>query len=481
MEYCFFVFLTFIIFIFIMSEKMRKERDSLGFVSVPAHRYWGAQTQRAINNFPIGDEDTARMPAEILRAFAVIKKAAALANKELGVLESQKASLIVQVCDELLSGNHHDHFPLRIWQSGSGTQTNMNFNEVIANRANYFSRDEIGGRGFVHPNDHVNQSQSSNDTFPSAMHIAAVHTMEAYCFPGLAHLLSQIKDKSTAFSHVVKTGRTHLMDATPVTMGQELSAYAWQLEHGLKQLKSVYPSLLALPLGGTAVGTGMNAPEGFDRLAVDKVAAITGHPFVVAENKFAGLAGHEALVSASGALKAIASSLMKLGNDVRLLASGPRCGINEYMIPANEPGSSMMPGKVNPTQAEALTMVCAQVIGNDTTISLGGMSGHLQLNVFKPMIIANFLQSARILGDAAKSFAQRCITGLQPNTYYIEKNLKNTLMLATSLANHLGYDNAAGIAKKAHKENITLKEAAIKSGMVTSDEYDEWIKPHKMV
>ncbi len=464
-----------------MNMKTRKEKDSLGYVEVSAGRYWGAQTQRAIHNFPLGDESTERMPPEVLRAFAVVKKAAALANQELGVLENQKASLIVKVCDEILQGHHLDHFPLRIWQSGSGTQTNMNFNEVIANRANHFSREEIGGRGFIHPNDHVNHSQSSNDTFPSAMHIAAVQSLEEYCFPGLRQLLDLLREKSGAFSHVVKTGRTHLMDATPVTMGQELSAHVWQLEYGLEHLKSIFPSLLELPLGGTAVGTGMNAPEGFDRLAAEKVASITGHPFVTAKNKFAGLSGHEALVSASGALKTIATSLMKLGNDVRLLASGPRCSISEYLIPANEPGSSMMPGKVNPTQAEALTMVCAQVMGNDTAINVGSMNGHLQLNVFKPLIIANFLQSARLLGDAAKSFALRCIAGLQPNKHNMRKNLENSLMLATSLATHLGYDNAAIIAQKAHNANITLKEAAVQSGMVTSEEFDEWVKPENMV
>ncbi|MFO8054901.1 MAG: class II fumarate hydratase [Bacteroidales bacterium] len=458
--------------------KTRKEKDSMGYIEVAADKYWGAQTQRSLENFRIGEE---KMPGEIIYALALIKKAAAQANKELGVLESEKEALISHVCDEIMEGQHHKQFPLVVWQSGSGTQTNMNVNEVIANRANYSSTNNIGGRGFIHPNDHVNMSQSSNDTFPSAMHISAVIMLKENCIPGLEYLKGRLHEKSEAFTSVIKTGRTHMMDAIPLTMGQELSAYVSQLEHGISGLKNTIPHLLELALGGTAVGTGLNAPEGFDRLAVKKIAHMTGYPFITAGNKFESISANDALVSSSGALKTLAGSLMKIGNDIRFLASGPRCGIGEYELPAKEPGSSIMPGKVNPTQAEALTMVCAQVFGNDNSINIGGMNGHLQLNVFKPLMIYNFLQSARLLGDATRSFTKHCISELQPNTENMKKNLNNSLMLVTALSNHIGYDNAAVIAQKAHNERLTLKEAAIATGMVTTEEFDDYVKPERMI
>lgn len=458
--------------------KTRKEKDSLGYVDVPVDKYWGAQTQRSKNNFPIGEE---LMPSEIIEAFAILKKASALTNQELGVLDEEKAGLIARVCDEILAHKHDDQFPLVVWQTGSGTQSNMNFNEVIANRANYFSEGNIGGRGSIHPNDHVNKSQSSNDTFPTAMHIAALKMLKENTIPGIKKLRDTLDEKAKAFADVVKTGRTHLMDATPLTMGQEISGYVSQLDHGMKALENTIPHLLELALGGTAVGTGLNAPKGYDILVAKKIAELTSYPFVTAENKFESLSAHDAVVSASGALKTLAGSLMKIGNDIRLLASGPRCGIGEYNIPANEPGSSIMPGKVNPTQAEALTMVCAQVVGNDVAINIGGMNGHFQLNVFKPVMIYNFLQSARLLGDASHSFSERCVAGLEPNHTNIDKNLRNTLMLVTALNSHIGYDNAATIAKKAHAENITLREAALDSGLVTGEQFDEWVKPEKMV
>lgn len=458
--------------------KTRKERDSLGYVEVPVDKYWGAQTQRSRENFPIGEE---RMPKEIIEAFAILKKASALTNMDLGVLEKDKSKRIAVVCDEILAGQHDDQFPLVVWQTGSGTQSNMNFNEVIANRANFMTEGSIGGRGTIHPNDHVNKSQSSNDTFPTAMHIAAIKVLKETTIPGIELLRDTIASKSSDYDNVVKTGRTHLMDATPLTMGQELSGYVSQLDHGLKALKNALPHLLELALGGTAVGTGLNAPEGYDVKVAEKISELTGYPFETASNKFESLSAHDAIVEASGALKTLAGSLMKIGNDIRLLASGPRCGIGEYNIPANEPGSSIMPGKVNPTQAEALTMVCAQVMGNDVAINVGGMNGHFQLNVFKPVMIYNFLQSARLLGDASKSFSERCVAGLEPNHKNIDKNLRNTLMLVTALNSHIGYDNAATIAKKAHNENLTLKEAAIQSGLVTEQQFDDWVNPEKMV
>ncbi|MFO8087056.1 MAG: class II fumarate hydratase [Bacteroidales bacterium] len=458
--------------------KTRKEKDSLGYVEVPADKYWGAQTQRSKNNFPIGTE---KMPQEIIEAFAILKKASALTNMELGVLEKEKAERIAKVCDEILAGEHDEQFPLVVWQTGSGTQSNMNFNEVIANRANFITEGSIGGRGAIHPNDHVNKSQSSNDTFPTAMHIAAIKLLYETTIPGVELLKNMLDKKAKDYQEVVKTGRTHLMDATPLTMGQELSGYSSQLDHGLKALKATIPHLQELALGGTAVGTGLNAPKGYDILVAKKIAELTGYPFVTAGNKFESLSAHDAVVSASGALKTLASSLMKIGNDIRLLASGPRCGIGEYNIPANEPGSSIMPGKVNPTQAEALTMVAAQVMGNDVSINVGGMNGHFQLNVFKPVMIYNFLQSARLIGDASRSFSERCISGLEPNHENINKNLKNSLMLVTALNSHIGYDNAAIIAKKAHHENMTLKEAAIQSGLVTEEQFDEWVNPENMV
>ena len=458
--------------------KTRKEKDSLGYVDVPADKYWGAQTQRSKENFPIGTE---LMPQEIIEAFAILKKASALTNQELGVLEKEKSDLIVQVCDEILEGKHDDQFPLVVWQTGSGTQSNMNFNEMIANRANYIAKGSIEGYDPVHPNDHVNKSQSSNDTFPTTMHIAAVKMLHEVTIPGITTLRDTLDKKSKEFDDVVKTGRTHLMDATPLTMGQELSGYVSQLDHGLKALKNTIPHLYELALGGTAVGTGLNAPKGYDKLVAENIAKLTGKEFITAENKFESLSAHDAVVSASGALKTLAGSLMKIGHDIRVLASGPRCGIGEYNIPANEPGSSIMPGKVNPTQPEALTMVCAQVMGNDVAINAGGMNGHFQLNVFKPMMIYNFLQSARLLGDASQSFSDRCAAGIEPNYKNIEKNLRNTLMLVTALNAHIGYDNAATIAKKAHEENLTLREAALDSGLVTAEQFDEWVDPEKMV
>ncbi|MCF8331001.1 MAG: class II fumarate hydratase [Bacteroidales bacterium] len=458
--------------------KTRKEKDSLGYVEVPADKYWGAQTQRSRENFPIGEE---RMPKEIIEAFAILKKASALTNMDLGVLDKEKAKRIADVCDEIMKGQHNEQFPLVVWQTGSGTQSNMNFNEVIANRANFMSEGTIGGKGTIHPNDDVNKSQSSNDTFPTAMHIAAIKVLKETTIPGIELLRDTLASKSSDYKDVVKTGRTHLMDATPLTMGQELSGYVSQLDHSLKALKNTIPHLLELALGGTAVGTGLNAPEKYEHKVAEKIAELTDYPFETAPNKFESLSAHDAIVEASGALKTLAGSLMKIGNDIRLLASGPRCGIGEYNIPANEPGSSIMPGKVNPTQAEALTMVCAQVMGNDVAINVGGMNGHFQLNVFKPVMIYNFLQSARLLGDASKSFSKRCVAGLEPNHKNIDKNLRNTLMLVTALNSHIGYDNAATIAKKAHSENLTLKEAAIQSGLVSDQQFEEWVNPEKMV
>jgi fumarate hydratase class II len=458
----------------------RIEKDTMGTVEVPADKYWGAQTQRSKMNFLIGEP--ASMPMEIIRAFAYLKKAAALANKELGVLNEEKTRLIADVCDEILAGKLDDNFPLVIWQTGSGTQSNMNLNEVIANRAHVLAGGKLGdGKKTIHPNDDVNKSQSSNDTFPTAMHIAAYKMIVETTIPGVELLRNTLAAKAEAFKDIVKTGRTHLMDATPLTLGQEFSGYVSQLDHGLKALRATLSHLLELALGGTAVGTGINTPKGYAVKVADKIAQLTGHPFVTAENKFESLSAHDAIVEASGALKTLAVSLMHIANNSRMLASGPRCGIGEIIFPENEPGSSIMPGKVNPTQAEALSMVCAQVIGNDAAITIGGMHGHFQLNVFKPVMICNFLQAARLLGDACVSYNNNCAVGIEANLPFIKKNLDNSLMLVTALNTHIGYEKAAEIAKKAHKEGLTLREAAIGLGYVTNEEFEAWVDPGKMI
>lgn len=459
----------------------RTERDTMGTVKVPADKYWGAQTQRSKENFKIGDAGT--MPKEIINAFGVLKKAAALTNFELGLLPEDKCNLITQACDEIIAGTLYAHFPLVIWQTGSGTQSNMNVNEVIANRAHVLKggRLDDGAEKFIHPNDDVNKSQSSNDTFPTAMSIASYKMIVETTIPGVEKLRNTLAEKAEAFKEVVKTGRTHLMDATPLTLGQEFSGYVAQLDHGLSSLKAALPHLLELALGGTAVGTGLNTPKGYDVLVAKKIARISGHPFVTAKNKFEALSAHDAMVEASGALKTLAVSLMHIANNIRLLASGPRCGISEIVLPANEPGSSIMPGKVNPTQNEAMTMVCAQVIGNDTTISVAGTHGHFQLNVFKPVMVRNLLESARLLGDACLSFNDNCAVGIEPHMDNIKKNLENSLMLVTSLNRHIGYDNAAKIAKKAHEENKTLRQSALELGLLTNEQFDEWVDPKKML
>ncbi len=459
--------------------KTRVEHDSLGDVLVEVDKYWGAQTQRSLNNFKIGPQ--ASMPIEIIQAMTIVKKASALANFELGVLSEEKKDFICRVCDEILEGKLDDQFPLVIWQTGSGTQTNMNVNEVIANRAHVLHGGEMGGKTFIHPNDDVNKSQSSNDTFPAAMSIAAYKAVVEVTLPGIEKLKETLAQKVDAFKHIVKTGRTHLMDATPLTLGQEFSAYVSMLEHGIIDLKHSLIHLSELALGGTAVGTGINAPKGFDVLSAQKIAELTAYPFVTAPNKFEALSAHDALVKVSGVLKSLAISLMKIANDTRLLASGPRCSIGEIFLPENEPGSSIMPGKINPTQNEALSMVCAQVIGNDTAISVAATHGHFQLHVFKPMMIYNLLMSAKLLGDACVSFNDNCAIGIEPNLQNIKKNLDNTLMLVTALNPHIGYDNSAAIAKKAHKEHITLREAAIQLGLVSEEDFDKWVDPKKMV
>lgn len=459
--------------------KTRKEKDSLGIVEVPADKYWGAQTQRSLQNFRIGKE---KMPEEIIAAFAVLKKAAAIINERMGVLNSEVSKPIIQACDEILAGKLEGNFPLVVWQTGSGTQSNMNLNEVIASRAHEILggklKDEIKK---VHPNDHVNKSQSSNDTFPTAMHISAYKLIVEETIPSLKKLKEALHQKAVGYKDIVKIGRTHLMDATPLTLGQEFSGYVSQLEHGIRALESTLDHLSELALGGTAVGTGINAPKGFDKEVAEVIAKLTGHPFITAPNKFEALSAHDAIVETSGALKQVAISLMKIANDIRFLGSGPRCGLGELNLPANEPGSSIMPGKVNPTQSEALTMVAAQVIGNDATISVGGMNGHFQLNVFKPVMIYNLLQSARLLADGAESFRVNCVEGIEPNLTQIEKHLKNSLMLVTALNPHIGYDNAATIAKKAHQENKTLKEAAIESGLLSETDFDIWVDPSRMI
>lgn len=460
---------------------IRIEKDTMGPVEVPAEKYWGAQTQRSRDNFKIGG-DSARMPIEIIRAFAVLKKAAAQANNELGVLPKDKLDLISKACDEVLDGKLDDQFPLVIWQTGSGTQSNMNVNEVVANRAHVINGGKLlDEKKIIHPNDDVNKSQSSNDTFPTAMHIAGYKMVVEVTIPKVQKLRDTLAAKAATFKDVVKIGRTHFMDATPLTLGQEFSGYVSQLDHALKALKNTLPHLSELALGGTAVGTGLNTPKGYDVLVAKKIAAISGHPFVTAENKFESLAAHDAIVESSGALKQLAVSLMKIANDIRMLSSGPRSGIGEILIPENEPGSSIMPGKVNPTQCEALTMVCAQAIGNDAAITVGGMNGHFELNVFKPVMIANFLQSARLLGDACESFNDHCAIGIEPNHPEIKDKLEKSLMLVTALNTHIGYENAAKIAKKAHKEGTTLRQAAIELGLLTNEQFDEWVVPKNMV
>ncbi len=459
---------------------VRIEHDTMGTVEVPADKYWGAQTQRSVNNFKIGEPGS--MPVEIIRAFGVLKKAAAMANMELGVLPEEKAKLIMQVADEIIEGKLDDQFPLVIWQTGSGTQSNMNVNEVIANRAHVLRGGKLGeGNRLIHPNDDVNKSQSSNDTFPTAMHIAAYKMVVEITLPGVKKLRDALAKKSEEFKEIVKTGRTHLMDATPLTLGQEFSGYVAQLDHGLRALEHTLDHLTELALGGTAVGTGLNTPKGYDVLVAKKISELTGHPFRTAENKFESLSAHDAIVEASGALKTLAVSLMAIANNIRFLASGPRCGIGEIQLPANEPGSSIMPGKVNPTQNEALTMVCAQVIGNDAAINIGGMQGHFQLNVFKPVMIYNFLQAARLLGDACVSFAKNAVEGIEANEKRIQMHLNNSLMLVTALNRYIGYENAAKIAKKAHAEHKTLKEAAVELGLLTEEQFDEWVVPAKMI
>jgi fumarate hydratase class II len=459
--------------------EFRTEKDTMGPVQIPADKFWGAQTERSRNNFKIGGN---KMPIEVIYAFAILKKAAAQANTELGVLPKEKCDIIGKVCDEILAGKLDNEFPLVVWQTGSGTQSNMNVNEVVANRAHVL----LGGslmdeKKAIHPNDDVNKSQSSNDTFPTAMHIAAYKLIVENTIPNVQLLRDTLDKKAKAFKDIVKIGRTHLMDATPLTLGQEFSGYVSQLDHGLKALKNTLAHLSELALGGSAVGTGLNTPKGYAVLVAEKISKVSGLPFVTAENKYESLAAHDAMVETSGALKQLAVSLMKIANDVRLLASGPRCGIGEILIPENEPGSSIMPGKVNPTQCEAMTMVAAQVVGNDVAISVGGMNGHFELNVFKPVIIFNLLNSARLIGDACNSFNEHCAVGIEPNLADINKNLENSLMLVTALNTHIGYENAAKIAKKAHKENKTLRQAALDLNLVTNEQFDQWVDPKKMI
>ena len=458
----------------------RIEKDTMGDVKVPADKLWGAQTERSRNNFKIGG--AASMPLEVVYGFAYLKKAAAYTNCELGVLDEEKRDLIAKACDEILAGQHDDQFPLVIWQTGSGTQSNMNVNEVIANRAQQLAGRVVGeGEKVIAPNDDVNKSQSSNDTFPTGMHIAAYKKIVETTIPGVIKLRNTLNDKAQAFKDVVKIGRTHLMDATPLTLGQEFSGYVSQLDHGLKALENTLSHLSELALGGTAVGTGLNTPKGYDVLVAEYIAKFTNLPFITAPNKFEALAAHDAIVESHGALKQLAVSLNKIANDIRMMASGPRSGIGEIIIPANEPGSSIMPGKVNPTQCEALTMVCAQVMGNDVAITVGGTQGHYELNVFKPMMAANILQSAQLIGDACLSFEEHCAAGIEPNHQVIKQLLNNSLMLVTALNTKIGYYKAAEIANTAHANGTTLKEEAINLGYVTAEDYDEWVKPEDMV
>ena len=457
----------------------RIEKDTMGKIKVPADKYWGAQTERSRNNFKIGP--AASMPHEIIEGFAYLKKAAAHTNCELGVLEAEKRDLISRVCDEILEGKLNDQFPLVVWQTGSGTQSNMNTNEVIANRAHVLDGNKLGdGERKIHPNDDVNKSQSSNDTYPTGMHIAVYKMIQEITIPGVKKLRDTLHEKSEKYMDAVKIGRTHLMDATPLTLGQELSGYVAQLDHGLKALDNTLDHLSELALGGTAVGTGINTPKGYAEKVAEKIAEFTGYPFKTAPNKFEALAAHDALVETHGALKQLAVSLMKIANDIRLLASGPRAGIGEIIIPANEPGSSIMPGKVNPTQAEAMTMVCARVMGNDTTVSVGGSNGHYELNVFKPVMADAVLQSARLLGDACVSFNDNCAYGIEPNEEAMQRHLNNSLMLVTALNTKVGYEKAAKIAKTAHENGTTLREEAVNLGILTAEQFDEWVRPEEM-
>lgn len=457
----------------------RTEKDTMGEVQVPIEKYWGAQTQRSKDNFKIGD---GHMPIEIIRAFSVLKKAAALTNRDLGVLSAEKAELIGKVCDEINEGKLDGEFPLVVWQTGSGTQSNMNVNEVISNRAHVLSGGKLGeGKSPLHPNDDVNKSQSSNDTFPTAMSIAAYKMLVEVTLPGLELLKNTLAQKAEAFKDIVKIGRTHLMDATPLTLGQEFSGYVSQIEHGIKAIKNSLPHVAELALGGTAVGTGINTPKGYADKVAQHIAQLTGLPFVTAPNKYEALSSHDNIVEASGALKTVATSLLQIANNIRLLASGPRCGIGEIHLPENEPGSSIMPGKVNPTQNESLSMICAQVIGCDAAITVANTHGHFQLNVFKPVIIYNFLMAARLIGDGCVSFNNNCALGIEANQAFIDKNLENSLMLVTALNTHIGYENAAKIAKKAHKEGTTLREAALALGLLTDEQFNEWVDPRKMI
>tara|TARA_A100001011_G_scaffold348479_1_gene386344 strand:+ start:81 stop:1466 length:1386 start_codon:yes stop_codon:yes gene_type:complete len=459
--------------------KTRKEKDSIGYVEVPINKYWGAQTQRSLVNFDIGFE---KMPWEIIESFAVLKMAAAETNHELGVLNKEKMEVIATVCEEILDGKLVDHFPLVVWQTGSGTQTNMNVNEVISNRGHELMGGKISDKiKKIHPNDDVNKSQSSNDTFPTAMNMAAYHLIESYTIPSVKELENTLAKKSRKFKDIVKIGRTHFMDATPLSLGMEFSGYATQLKNGIKELKQSLDHLSEIALGGTAVGTGLNTPKGYSKVVAKKISEITGYKFISAPNKFESLAANDAIVGASGALKKLAVALMKIGNDIRMLASGPRSGIGEILLPSNEPGSSIMPGKVNPTQCEALTMVCAQVIGNDVATTVGGMNGHFELNVYKPLMAYNILNSSRLIADACNSFNNNCVKGIEPNKKVIENHLNNSLMLVTALNNHIGYDNAAKIAKKAHKEGTSLKEAAISLNLVSEKDFDKWVDPKKMI
>ena len=455
----------------------RIETDSMGEIEVPASRYYGAQTARSLIHFDIGWET---MPREIIRGMGILKKAAACVNTELGLLSSDIKDLIVKAADEVIDGKLDDHFPLRVWQTGSGTQSNMNTNEVIANRGIEIAGGQLGSKKPVHPNDHVNMGQSSNDTFPTAMHIAAVERIHDHLLPELTKLHDAMAKKRDKFKGIIKIGRTHLMDATPLTLEQEFSGYVQQLENGIERVNGCLPRLSQIALGGTAVGTGLNSHRDFAVKVADKIAELTGRAFVTAPNKFESLAAHDAVVEASGALKTLACSLMKIANDIRWLGSGPRCGIGELVLPANEPGSSIMPGKVNPTQSEAMTMVAAQVIGNDTTIAVGGSSGNFELNVFKPVMIYNLLQSIRLLADACRSFNEHCVAGIEPDKAQVEAHLRNSLMLVTALNPHIGYDNAAKVAKKAYQENTTLKEAAVALNLLTEEEFDEKVRPEKM-
>jgi len=460
------------------SNKTRTERDSLGPVEVPSERLWGAQTQRSLMNFKISSE---KMPPSIVHALVLVKKAAALVNMDLGILDEKKGKAIVAAADEVLSGQHEEEFPLAVWQTGSGTQTNMNANEVLANRASEILGGARGQERLVHPNDDVNKSQSSNDVYPTAMHVAAVESLRSRVIPSVVALRDALAEKAEVFRDIVKIGRTHLQDATPLTLGQEFSGYASQLDHGVQHLEAALPHLYELALGGTAVGTGINAPPEFAVRSAKKIAELSGHPFVTAPNKFEALAAHDAMVHGHGALKTVAASLMRIANDVRWLACGPRSGIAEIVIPANEPGSSIMPGKVNPTQSEALTMLAGQVMGNDVAVNIGGASGNFELNVFKPLIAHNFLQSCRLIADGCDSFRANCVVGIEANREKIQHNVENSLMLVTALNPHIGYDNSAKIAKLAHEKGTTLREAALELGLVTAEQFDEWVRPENMV